>query len=353
MAPETPIRLYVAPVNWAGQGWQWARAAERFIPGVGAVSMAYRLDSDFGFPVDVSVPVGAFVLSGRWQREQRRVVLSSFTHVLLEAERHVFGRVYDQSVVDQARDITSSGVSLAMLCHGSDIRLPSRHAARHEWSPFADAADAGTAVLEKQASANRRILDEVGAPVFVSTPDLILDVPEATWLPVVVDAARWSNSEDILATTRPRVVHAPSKGSLKGSDLIDPVLAGLAEEGLIDYRRVEGVPAAQMPDVYHSADIVLDQFRIGSFGVAACEAMAAGRIVVGHVTAQAREYVEAQTGLELPIVEATPDSIEAVIRDICARPDHFRPNGARGRAYVESVHDGRFAADVLRGFLTT
>ena len=350
VGPDTTIRLYIAPVNWAGQGWQWARAAER-LPGVGAVSMAYRLDTDFGFPVDVSVPVGAFVLSGRWQREQKRSVLASFTHVIIEAERHLFGRVYDQSVAEQARDIQRSGLKLAMLCHGSDIRLPSRHAAANPWSPFADSRYPDTAVLEKQAQANRAVLDAVDAPVFVSTPDLLMDVPEGQWLPVVVDTAAWHNDAGLLESERPRVVHAPSKGVLKGSDLIDPVLGRLADEGLIEYHRVQGVPAAEMPGIYRGADIVLDQFRIGSFGVAACEAMAAGRIVVGHVTDQSRAYVQAQTGLELPIVEATADSIEAVIRDICADLARYRPIGEQGRTYVDTVHDGRFSADVLSTFL--
>ncbi|MBG6239548.1 hypothetical protein IWX78_002535 [Mycetocola sp. CAN_C7] len=352
VAPDAPIRLYVAPVNWAGQGWQWARAAERFVPDVRSVSMAYRLDSDFGFPVDVSVPVGAFVLSGRWQREQRRAVLGGFTHVLLEAERHVFGRVYDQTVVEQAEDIQRAGLSLAMLCHGSDIRLPSRHAAAHSWSPFTDARYPDTALLETQAAANRRVLDAIDAPVFVSTPDLLADVPEADWLPVVVDPAIWSTDSVVFASRIPRVVHAPSKGVLKGSDLIDPILERLDADGLIDYRRVQGVPADEMPAIYGEADIVLDQFRIGSFGVAACEAMAAGRIVVGHVTAEAREYVRERTGLDLPIVEATPDSIDAVIRDICARPDAYLPLGAAGRTYVDTVHDGRFSAGVLQPFLS-
>src|SRR5690606_29959869 len=124
--PATDTRLYIAPVNYAGQGWQWARAAERSIPNVGAVSMAYRVGTEFGHPVDISVPALGYVMSKRWQREQRRAVHNGFTHVIVEAGRHIFGRVFDQTVEQQVRELTADGISVALLAHGSDVRLPSR-----------------------------------------------------------------------------------------------------------------------------------------------------------------------------------------------------------------------------------
>ena len=67
---------------------------------------------------------------------------------------------------------------------------------------------------------------------------------------------------------------APSNSALKGDPSIDAQLRGLEREGLIEYRRVEGIPYSNMPQLYRTADIVLDQFRLGDYGVSACEAMA-------------------------------------------------------------------------------
>ena len=53
--------------------------------------------------------------------------------------------------------------------------------------------------------------------------------------------------------------------------------------GLVDYTPLRDVPWSEMPGVIASADIVLDQFALGGYGVAAVEAMASGRAVVGHV----------------------------------------------------------------------
>jgi Glycosyltransferase len=349
--PDAACRLYIGPVNWAGQGWQWARAVERNLEGVGAVSMSYRVAGEFTFPVDLSVPVTGFVFSSGWQRRQLAVVRDRFTHVIVEAERPLFGRVFDQSAQDQVAILGRHGVRVAMLCHGSDIRLPSRHAAANPLSPFHDRLWDLTPVLEKQARANRAVLDRLGLPVFVSTPDLLLDVPTATWLPVVVDADRWSTDAPPLSGGRPIVAHAPSKAIVKGSDLIDPIMRKLDAEGLIEYRRIEHVPSGEMPGVYRSADIVLDQFRIGSYGVAACEALAAGRVVIAHVGDQVREHVRRATERDLPILQATPETLEPLIRDIVRKPAPYRDRAADGPDFVRAVHDGRRSAEVLRPFL--
>lgn len=352
-APPTRVRLYIAPVDWAGQGTRWARAAERHLADVGAVSMAYRVGGEFGHPVDLAVPVGAYVTSRRWQTAQRDAVLTGFTHVLIEAERAPFGAVLTETVADQVRELRARGLAVAMVCHGSDIRLPSRHAATHADSPFAAGLLPSTPALERAAVANRRLLDELALPTFVSTPDLLIDVPYAAWLPVVVDVEHWRPGPPVLERAVPIVAHAPSRGVMKGSDLIDPTMRALEEEGLIEYRRLEGVPAHEMAGAIGSADIVLEQFRLGSYGVAACEALASGRLVIGNVTEQVRQHVRAVTGRELPVVQSTAADLAAVVRGLLADREAARRQAETGRAFVLEVHDGRRSAAVLAPFLGT
>lgn len=351
-APTTPIRLYIAPVNFAGQGFRWARAAET-LPGVGAVSMQYRLEKGFDFPSDNPVPVRVFSRSQRWQRAQFEAVASGFSHVIFEAERPIFGALFGQSPVREAAALRERGVAVAMLSHGSDLRLPSRHRDLDRWSPFHDTGWELIPVLEEQALKNRAVLAEIGAPVFVSTPDLLLDWPDAHWLPVTVDTAAWSVAAPPLQRAVPRVVHAPTNAVIKGSDLIEPIVEGLADEGLIEYVRVEGVPAAQMPALYASADVVLDQFRIGNYGAAAIEAMAAGRVVIGYLHDQVRDHVTEQTGRQVPIVQASVDSLGSVLRDIATNPEAFRASARAGVEFAAAVHDGAASAAVLRPFLET
>lgn len=351
VAPRTPVRLFIAPVNYAGQAREWGRAAAVHLPGVGALNLAVRMPDDFSHAADATVPVGVWTSSGRWQRELRDVVLSQFTHAIVEAQRWPFGAALDETVESQVRSMRRAGLHVAMLCHGSDIRLPSRHAALNPESPFAGALGAATTVLERGARESKRLLDRLGLPVFVSTPDLLIDVPEAAWLPLVIDVEAWRADSPPLGGERPVVVHAPSRGPIKGSELVDPVARRLHDEGLIEYRRITGVPHESMREVYRSADIVLDQFRLGDYGVAACEAMAAGRIVMGHVNEGVRRRVRETIDLELPIVEATGASLEAVLRGIVADSVDALATAREAPAFVRVLHDGRRSAEVLRPFL--
>ncbi len=147
------------------------------------------------------------------------------------------------------------------------------------------------------------------------------------------------------------VAHAPTQRWLKGTDRIEPMLRRLSEEGVIDYRHIAEVPHASMPAFYAEADIVLDQFLIGSYGVAACEALAAGRLVMGHVDESTRARVLEHTGLELPVHEATVDSLEAELRRVAADPAAFESLRLAGPGFVEAVHDGRRSAAALAPFL--
>src|SRR5690606_29977100 len=141
----------------------------------------------------------------------------------------------------------------------------------HPWSPFKDGEWDRTEFLERQSIETKRLLGALDAPVFVSTPDLLDDWPDARVLPVAIDVDAWLTDAPLLEREIPLVVHAPSRGAKRGTDLIHDLMVGPHDQGLMDYREFSGVPAVQMPEIIGGADIVLDQFRIGVYGVAAAE----------------------------------------------------------------------------------
>jgi len=73
--------------------------------------------------------------------------------------------------------------------------------------------------------------------------------------------------------------------------------------------------------------------------------------VMSHVDADTRTQVREMTGLELPVHEATVDSLETELRLAAAQPDAFEALRTAGPAFVESVHDGRRSAAALAPFL--
>ena len=121
----------------------------------------------------------------------------------------------------------------------------------------------------------------------------------------------------------------------------------LADRGVIEYRRIEGLPPAEVPAALAEADVVLDHFGIGNYGVLTCQAMAAGRVTVSHV----HERVRSRVPEPLPVVEATPDDVGEVVERLLDDPDAAREQAARGPGFVARLHDGRHSARVLAGFL--
>lgn len=342
--PDAPLRLYIAPTNYSGQGYAWARAVERADPEIEARNMAVELPGGYGFPADSAVPIATVNASDAWAAAEWEAA-RRFSHVLVEAERSMFGRRFARDLRTEVAALEDAGVSVAFLCHGTDVRDPDAHARRTRWSPYPE--DPRTDALRADAAANLALLELLRRPTFVSTPDLLDDVPWATWCPVVVDVDRFTTDVPAFQREVPRVVHLSSSAVQKGTHLITPALDALAADGLIEYRAVTGASVADVPAVYRDADIVLDQFRLASYGVAACEALASGRVVVGHVSPENRARVASATGRDLPIVEATPDTVERVLRELVTDPDHARAVAADGRPFVSAVHDGRMSARTL------
>lgn len=238
-------------------------------------------------------------------------------------------------------------MSIAILAHGSDLRDPDRHSAIDRWSPYRDETWGILTSLREGSARFRALIERVGAPVFVTTPDLLLDWPTAQWAPLVIDVDRWRSDSPVLLRSRPVVVHAPTNRMIKGTDLIEPVLDGLHREGAIEYRRLEAIRSEDMPLHFRGADIVIDQVRLGAYGSVSVEAMAAGRLTIAHVHDRTVESIRRITGETVPIVRATPEVLERRLRDVIDRPDRARVIAERGPAFVRTVHDGRLTAEVI------
>jgi hypothetical protein len=338
------VRLLVGPANFAGQAWEWARAAERHLDGVGATVMAVQRGG-LDFDADYAVPLRVY-RSPVWSVAQEDWVTTRFTHVLIDAMRPLFGPLYGDDCAREVAALQAAGRTVGLIAHGSDIRVPSRHRELYPHSPF-DPEHPTTRALQAQSQRLSAVMLCFDGPTFVSTPDLIDFAPRASWLPVVVDEARWRTDRPVLERPRPVVVHVPSNPFLKGSHLVDGPLQEMSDRGLIEYRRLEGLPPDEVPAVVADADVVLDQFVLGLYSVMAVQGMFAGRLVVAHVA----EHVRARVPGELPVVEATADDVVAVLEQVLDDRDRYRAVAQDGLAYARRVHDGNLSARALAPFL--
>jgi hypothetical protein len=136
-----------------------------------------------------------------------------------------------------------------------------------------------------------------------------------------------------------RVAHAPSKRKVKGTEAVLAAVEALQRRGTpIELDLIEGVPNREARERYAAADVVVDQLRIGWYGMFAIESMALAKPVVVHLDERGAAETEEAFGLELPLVRAEESSLEGVLGELVERRAELPELGSRSREYVERVH---------------
>jgi glycosyltransferase involved in cell wall biosynthesis len=343
---ETAIRLGLGTANYAGQLAEIARAVSWHRADTSAEVVGEANRSVLRFPADRSFSREEQA-DPAFQQERMRRVLDDYTHLMVDALKPVFGWLHGTDVAGDLPVLREARVRTALLMHGSEVRDPDAHLERHEHSPYRRAPGHVLAALRDTTRRHREIAADSGLPLFVTTPDLIDDVPKARWIPLTVDVDGWYCDAPVMERARPVVLHAPSRRWTKGTDAVVPVLERMHEAGAIDFRLVEGLAPARMREVVWGADIVVDQVAIGSYGAFACEAMAAGKPVIAYLCESAAERM----GGAPPVVNATAATLEDAIMSLLDDRDRAREIGLESLRFARRVHDGRAAAEVLREFL--
>jgi hypothetical protein len=343
-----PFRLVIGPTNSAGQARQWSIAlSHRNIP-----TRSFRISNDIEkewFQSDIVIPrLQWTALAGRIGLAEN--IVSNYDAILIESMRPLFSlhTLRDYSAAQTFEDIrllNRSHVKVAIVFHGSDIRDTEAHARREKFSPYRQQSEE-LQVLQRRAAEFRkagRKARKKGIPIFVTTPDLLLDLPGARWLPITIDVEAfvlagakrpcWSSPGKL------RVLFQPSRGWLKSAQLVEPILHRLAEEGVIQLIFNEQVEQHHMAERITSADVVIDRFD-GIAGVTSMEALASGRVVLANIAQWAYKNAEATP----PILHSTPDTLEATLRHIAKARETFEWDFSQGLEYVRKWHDGKESA---------
>ena len=139
------------------------------------------------------------------------------------------------------------------------------------------------------------------------------------------------------------IVHAPTSPAIKGTDSVLKVIEELKDKYSFNFKLVQGMSHSQARKIYEEADIIIDQLRIGSYGLLAIEAMAMGKTVITFISDPMKEKYPK----ELPIISANPDNLKDRLEYLIINKDMLEKTGKDGRAFVERYHDSNLIAKNL------
>ena len=136
--------------------------------------------------------------------------------------------------------------------------------------------------------------------------------------------------------------------NIKSSHIYLPLINKLINEGLeIELVNPTGIPNKEVRYLQAQSDIFLEMLTYGWFGANAREAMMLGKTVIcflrpewlESVRKEIPEYVE-----ELPVVTATPETVEVVLRDLIANKKKRLEIGKRSREFAIKWHSSKAGA---------
>lgn len=238
-----------------------------------------------------------------------------------------------------------AGKALVMTFQGDDARQADATRSRGGIH-FADAVEPGYYPPWTDAHKRWRIAEMARwVDLFLSVnPDLLEVLPAgARFMPYGhVHLDQWEAAPPTLGPSdRPVVVHAPTHRKVKGTAHVLAALEGLKAGGLdFELVLVENMSWAEARAAYARADLVVDQLLAGWYGGLAVEAMALGKPVACFLREADFVHLQPQMAADLPFIQATPASIEAVLAEwLGPRKTELGALGRRSRAYVERWHD--------------
>ncbi|MFM9975742.1 MAG: glycosyltransferase [Beijerinckiaceae bacterium] len=263
------------------------------------------------------------------------------------ARYDVFHYFYDRGLMptvtrfgvnpDELDVLKALGKRVYLYAYGADVRRREATLALGRWNFCKECPeptkfcicedDTGTALMEAMCA---RVTQTV------ALGDMLAYVPGARnmhYWPIDLVAIPVAQPPRIAGPLR--IAHAPNHMHFKGSHFLEAAIEALKAQGhAIEYVKVQGVANAEVIRQFGEADLVADQFIGGAYGYTALEAMARGKPVLTFV--RGPELIEAPG--ECPLLNATPETLEATLLWCLTHRDKLPAIGAQGRVYVEKWH---------------
>lgn len=333
------MKVYHGPQNIGGMAGVLA-SAQRDL-GVLSTSYCYTT-GNFRYKVDREIALYRNPIKRSW------AMLMLLIKAILSYDvfQFYFGESMTGSWLLEPPVLKKLGKKVYFYFCGCDIRDSKRTIETYRYSacnacwPMACSANRKKALLTAAAYADG---------IFVSTPDLLEFVPNSILLPQPIDLKAFRSIKSAIVNEKAsehtiKIAHAPSNRKMKGTQYVEEAISALQELGYpVQLLLVENLSYEEALKKCAHADIVIDQLLIGAYGQYAVEMMALGKPVVCYL----REDLIQHYHSDLPIINANPENIIQVLKDLIDRKSDWDTIGRHGITYVENHHDSHVIARKL------
>jgi len=335
---EKPLRVWHVPVNYGSLPANTVRVLRA--GGVDAHGLFFTnsvMRADDGMQTVVGAPIKQ---PAHWLVSRLRWI-AAFVRELLVLRPDVIHWYFGRTALPLGLDlllVRLLKIPRVVEWQGSDIRTPEAEFADNPY--YAPALHAGYeyAQIETAVNAQARQVRFARAGFASTAPLGMLQYVRPEVFPhthVLRQRLLLNDFEPHYpANAVPRIVHSSTARIAKGTPAVLRAIETLRGECQFDFQLVSGLPYAQAQQIVRDADIFLDQFVLGDFGMASLEALALGKPVVCYLKPTLRALYPS----DLPIIHATQDTLPDVLRELIASPGLRREIGERGRAYMERYY---------------
>jgi len=249
------------------------------------------------------------------------------------------------SAFSDGRDLkwaAKSGKPIFIEWVGSEIRIPEicKRINPYYRKAFEDGYEYKSFESEKTSFKNQSKFQKVNAvPLIIPEMNLYVQkqmFPLSYPSQLRINLKEYKTAFPNINNNKPLIIHSPSAKMAKGSNFIIPVIKELEKEYDFKFLLLHDLNREEVLSIMQEADIFIDQIILGSYGMAAMEAMAFGKPVMCYIMP---EVFEGGLSEECPIVNTNPDNLKKQLIKLITNAQLRHDIGLKSRAFAEKFHD--------------
>jgi len=197
--------------------------------------------------------------------------------------------------------------------------------------------------MDKRIRQKIEIFDKYADLIYTTNPDLKNVLPFRTkfrpYTKIDITSIKPFYS-DYLSLEPLRILHAPSRQHIKGTQIIVNAVNKLKINGYkFIFELIENLDNLTAIEAYQKADLVIDQLLVGWYGGFSVEVMALGKPVMCYIREEDMKHIPNKMNQEMPIIKTNPDSFYDDLKKILDEKKQLIKVAEKSRMFVEEWHN--------------